>query len=133
MTRKKTKLSQYVGNKIREYRKKQKLTQKELGDKIGVKHNTISSYESGTVSPEQDSLFALSRALEVKVDDFFPARDDSLGNLDRAIELSNEDLNLDELGFLNDLLLQVNTLEGEERKRFWDNIKFAVEFYKSHK
>lgn len=47
-------IKKYTSAKIREYRKLNGLTQKELGDKIGVKHNTISGYENGTNEPEQD-------------------------------------------------------------------------------
>jgi repressor LexA len=63
----------YVGNKIREYRKLKKLTQKQLGERIGVKHNTISSYESGTNAPEQDMLFALAEQLDISINDLFPS------------------------------------------------------------
>lgn len=66
-------ISKYVGGRIREIRKKRNLTQKELGEKIGVKHNTISSYENGTNEPEHDILFKLANVLDVSIDDFFPA------------------------------------------------------------
>lgn len=62
----------YVANKIREYRKLRGLTQKELGDKIGVKHNTISGYEKGTNEPEQDLLFKIAYALNISINDLFP-------------------------------------------------------------
>lgn len=65
-------LSRYVGNKIREYRKRKRLTQKQLGERIGVKHNTISSYESGTNEPEQDMLFAIAEHLGISINDLFP-------------------------------------------------------------
>ncbi len=62
----------YVSNKIREYRKLRGLTQKELGDKIGVKHNTVSGYESATSEAEQDILFKIANALEISINDLFP-------------------------------------------------------------
>lgn len=65
-------ISKYVGNMIKELRKRRGLTQKQLGEKIGVKHNTISSYESGTNEPEQNILFELARVLDCSIDDFFP-------------------------------------------------------------
>ncbi|MEV2286401.1 XRE family transcriptional regulator [Paenibacillus larvae] len=71
-------ISRYVGNKIREYRLNKKLTQKELGILVGVKHNTISSYEKATNEPEQDMLFSLAKALDVSINDFFPPINDSL-------------------------------------------------------
>lgn len=48
------------------------LTQKELGEKIGVKHNTISSYESGKNEPEQDMLFKIAAALDISINELFP-------------------------------------------------------------
>ncbi|MFC2368192.1 MAG: helix-turn-helix domain-containing protein [Selenomonas noxia] len=62
----------YTASRIREYRKLRGLTQKELGEKIGVKHNTISGYESGTNEPEQDLLFKIASALEISINDLFP-------------------------------------------------------------
>lgn len=62
----------YIAAKIKEYRKLRGLTQKELGEKIGVKHNTISSYENGTNEPEQDLLFKIANALNISINDLFP-------------------------------------------------------------
>lgn len=62
----------FVAAKIKEYRKLRNLTQKELGEKIGVKHNTISSYENGANEPEQNLLFKIANALDVSINDLFP-------------------------------------------------------------
>src|SRR5699024_3277173 len=66
------KINEFVGSRIKEIRKKKKLTQKELGEKLGVKHNTISSYEKGINEPEQDILFRMADVLDVSINDFFP-------------------------------------------------------------
>jgi len=66
-------ISTFVGARIREYRKRSRLTQKELGEKVGVKHNTISSYENGTNEAEQEILFSIAEVLNVSVNDFFPS------------------------------------------------------------
>ena len=65
-------ISVFVGSRIRDIRKKNKFTQKELGKKLGVKHNTISSYENGTNEPDQDVLFRLAHIFNVSINDFFP-------------------------------------------------------------
>jgi len=65
-------LARYIGRQIRRYRDLKRMTQKELGDKIGVKHNTVSSYESGTNLPEGNTLFAIANVLEISVDALFP-------------------------------------------------------------
>lgn len=66
-------VTKYVGAQIRKYRKKAGLTQKELGFRIGVKHNTISGYENGTNEPEQNILFAIADVLGVSINDLFPS------------------------------------------------------------
>lgn len=68
----KKEISKIVGSRIRLYRKKRGLTQKDLGEKLGVKHNTISSYENGTNEPEHNTLFEIASVLEVSINDFFP-------------------------------------------------------------
>ncbi len=66
-------ITKYVGKQIRKYREIKGLTQKELGKRVGVQHNTISSYESGTNEPEHEVLFALAETLGVTIDDLFPS------------------------------------------------------------
>lgn len=66
-------VSKYVGERIKHYRKLNKMTQKELGMRIGVKHNTISGYESGTNEPEQNILFAIADVFGISINDLFPS------------------------------------------------------------
>lgn len=65
-------VSSHVASKIKYFRQLNKMTQKELGEKVGVAHNTISSYESGTNEPEQDMLFKLAQAFNISINDLFP-------------------------------------------------------------
>ena len=73
----------YTANKIKEYRKLKRMTQKELGEKIGVKHNTVSGYENGTNEPEQDILFKIAAALDVSINDLFPETRSDATNIRR--------------------------------------------------
>lgn len=66
-------VGKYVGAQIRKYRKARGMTQKELGFRIGVKHNTISAYESGTNEPDQNILFAIADVLGISINDLFPS------------------------------------------------------------
>lgn len=66
-------VSKYVGAQIRKYRKAKGMTQKELGFRLGVAHNTISGYESGANEPDQNILFAIADILGVSVNDLFPS------------------------------------------------------------
>ena len=74
-------VTKYVGMQIRKYRKMRKMTQKELGAKIGVKHNTISSYEAGINEPEQNTLFAIADVLGININDLFPKANEEISNL----------------------------------------------------
>jgi repressor LexA len=74
-------VTKYIGAQIKKYRKMRNMTQKELGMKIGVKHNTISSYESGINEPEQNTLFAIADALGISINDLFPKTNEEIGNL----------------------------------------------------
>lgn len=119
----------FIGNKIREFRKKAKMTQKELGEKAGVKHNTISTYEKGASSPDQNIIFRIAQALDRSVDDFFPnEREESY--LHKIKDLTNTNLDLKEMQFLNELIEKTLSLKGEERAKFLESIKFTVEYYK---
>lgn len=123
-------LKKYVGNRIREERRKRRISQKELGERIGVKHNTISQYENATNAPEQDSLFRISRALDIKVDDLFPPLniDDTNLNFERALGMS-KDLDLTEISFLRQLIEKTLSKEGEDREKFLESLKFTVDYY----
>lgn len=127
-------LNEYVGNRIREERKKKRLTQGELGELIGVKHNTISAYEKGRNAPEQNAIFKIALALDVKVDDLFPAKDHTRKLHNSLEDLDNLNLDISDMAFLKQLINQAATLKGADREKFMDNMRLAVEFFnKSNK
>lgn len=68
----KEELGKYVGNKIKNFRKLNKLTQDELAEKLGTTKATISNWETGYRNPQQDSLFALSDVFNISINDLFP-------------------------------------------------------------
>lgn len=53
---------------IRELRKKQNLSMKELGALIGVSESTISLYENGKRQPDYDTLIKISNYFNVSLD-----------------------------------------------------------------
>lgn len=65
-------LAIYSGAKIKTLRKNKKMTQQELGDKVGVSNSAIANYEKGFRAPLQDTLFKLAEEFEVSINDFFP-------------------------------------------------------------
>ena len=59
-----------IGEKIKEFRIKNNLTQTELGDKLFVSDKTISSYESGRTLPDINTLIEISNVLNVSLVNF---------------------------------------------------------------
>ena len=122
-------LLMYIGDKIKSYRKKKGLTQKELGKKIGVGHTTVSAYEKGTISLNMNMLFSISAALDIRVDDLFPERMSEEAYLEKTKGMYTKDLDSQELLFLQSLIEKASGLSGEERNKFLESIRFTVDFY----
>lgn len=61
-----------VGAKIKEIRKKSKLTQRDIYVRVGIPQNTISNYEHGDRNPTLLQLLRLSEALGCEVWELLP-------------------------------------------------------------
>lgn len=57
------------GNYITELRKKKKLSQTELGEKLGVSNKAVSKWENGASYPSTDLILPLANALGVSVEE----------------------------------------------------------------
>lgn len=57
-----------LGKNIFELRKKQRLSQEQLGEKVGVTRQTISNWELEQTTLDTNQLIALSKALNVSID-----------------------------------------------------------------
>ncbi len=53
------------GNNIKEARKKKGLTQRQLADMIGAKHNSVSDWENNKNKPDPDTINLLLGVLEI--------------------------------------------------------------------
>jgi HTH-type transcriptional regulator/antitoxin HipB len=58
--------SKQIGNIIRRARKQQALSQKELGDRTGLRQETISLIENGNPAAKIETLLALLAALDLE-------------------------------------------------------------------
>jgi len=58
--------SKQIGNLIRRARKKRALSQKALGDKTGLRQETISLIENGNPSAKIETLLAVLAALDLE-------------------------------------------------------------------
>ena len=58
-----------IGQRIRELRKKNDLTQEKLADLLGVTYQSVSRWEKGTTYPDLELLPAISEILGISVDE----------------------------------------------------------------
>lgn len=61
-------ITQEVGKRLRNYRKMRHLTQEELAGQINRSKATLSKYESGEISIDIDTLYALAYVLQIRVE-----------------------------------------------------------------
>ena len=60
-----------VSGRIREARKDKGLTQKEVGERMGVSESTVNQYESGKQNLTIETLQKLADAVGVNIKEFF--------------------------------------------------------------
>ena len=58
-----------LGEKIIELRKKEKLTQEKLSDKLGISRQTLSNWESGNTCPDIEQAKAIAKLFKISLDD----------------------------------------------------------------
>ncbi len=58
-------------NKVREFRKKQKLTQDELAELIGISRQAINAIEKGKFDPSLPTAFKLSELFKTSIEELF--------------------------------------------------------------
>ncbi len=63
------KLKDNIQKNLSFYRKKSKLTQKEIADKLGVGSTTVSGWERGAYTPDIDTLLLICNILNVSFPD----------------------------------------------------------------
>lgn len=88
-----------TGEKIKEARKKAGLSQKELGDKLGVSQAMIGQYETGKRKPKLETLDKIAEALSVDVWDFYAEYELEENPLNKSKQLSSLFKYLDTLGY----------------------------------
>jgi len=59
--------TQELAEYIRDRRKRQKLSQAEVGDRVGVKQGTISAFENNPEGTKLETLFKLMSALDLEL------------------------------------------------------------------
>lgn len=96
-----------LGDNIKLARKSKGLTQKQLADLIGAKHNSISNWENNQNFPDPDTIELICGALDVSPSDLLSCK-----NAVRRVDSVSKYKTL--LAYLN-LLSDVGILEAEKR------------------
>ena len=118
-----------LGKKIRELRKEKDVSQTTLGKHLGVGKTTISNYETGYSTPDNEVLIKLAKYFNVSVDYLLGNSETKNPYKEEEHELSDDDiitLAAHSIGHLNDL-----SEEDKEKVRL--AIKIALMKDKSSK
>lgn len=73
---------QYIGNRIREEREKQKLTQEQLAERADIGRRTVQNIELGEKSPSIETLYKISVSLNVPIEMLFSPSVPSIGDIE---------------------------------------------------
>lgn len=118
-------IDEYIGNKIKYYREKKNISQKELGELLNTTSQTISRYESGKRGTNQDILFLLAEYFNININDFFPPvsnnNDDKLKQLETSTGVkisysSDKELTEEDYVAINQLVLNELKSQEEDKK-----------------
>ena len=85
-------LKQFIGERIRFYRKKGKLTQKQLASQISISYQQLQNYEYGEIAPSALTISEVAKILGVNTGCFFPSyvkTDEERQILENLIESKN--------------------------------------------
>jgi transcriptional regulator with XRE-family HTH domain len=106
------------GDRLRWCREKKGLTQKFVAEKIGVKNNTLSSYEAGKRQPDYETLKSIADLYEVTIDYLLTGNEHSKSPDEMWKELLDPKTEL----FFKDLL-DAPEEKIQELITFWEFIK----------
>mgnify|MGYP003322224552 CR=1 FL=1 len=71
-----------ISDKILEYRQKNKLTQKELGELLNVSDKVISRWERGVTLPDVEMLKNISDELDISISELYDSIENSKDKYD---------------------------------------------------
>lgn len=118
-------IDEYIGNKIKYYREKKNISQKELGELLNTTSQTISRYESGKRGTNQDILFTLAEYFNININDFFPPISNNNNDKIKEIETntgvkisysSDKELTQEDYFAISQLVLDEMKAQEEDKK-----------------
>lgn len=118
-------------NRIKQIRKGKNLTQVEFGERIGVKGNTVTNYETGLRNPTDAVILSICREFNVNEDwlrngtgKMYKERDGSFSELLVELEDSDDD-------FIKSLITVYMGLDEDSKSALRKIAKGMAEKYKS--
>ena len=118
-------------NRIKQIRKENNLTQVEFGERIGVKGNTVTNYETGLRNPTDAVILSICREFNVNENwlrngtgDMYKERDGSFTELLSELEESDDD-------FIKSLITVYMGLDEDSKSALRKIAKGMAEKYKS--
>lgn len=84
-------INTFIGCKIKNYRKMKKLTLQQLADTIHKSRATVSKYENGEITVDVETLYDISKALDVSLNqltDYHPHKEEE--KVDAVVEYGGE-------------------------------------------
>ncbi|OES45843.1 helix-turn-helix domain-containing protein [Domibacillus iocasae] len=115
-------MSEILGKNLKLLREKLGYAQKDIAAKIGVKPNTLSGYESGSRTPDPDTMVKLAEIYEVSLDYLLGRTDASKNEIDDKKEMM-EFFNNPRLNLFFKEMADSPEEQLEELQEFWEIIK----------
>ena len=109
-----------IGERIKRLRLAKKMTQSDLGKRLGVSTSTVGMYERGQRSPDNEMLIKFSKVFSVSIDSLLGVRELSNEATDIITEMKDRILNCD------DIMLNGVPMSMEDREKLLDAIEVAT-------
>ena len=101
-----------LGKKIMEMRKKAKLSQEKLAEKLNVTRQTISNWENGKFYPDIDALVKISKCFHISLDDLLSCDNKVLDYLKDSTDIVKSNKKLLYAILLNILIFMICIIVG---------------------
>lgn len=111
-----------IGLRIKYYRIKNNLTQKELADKCKLKHSTVSAYEHGKVTVGIYNLYLLAKIFDVEIYDLLPNG-----------KTSESKFNVETEQIINNLSHQLSELNHSSLQKIMEIIQLSLDLHNENK
>ena len=77
-------IKENIAKNLKRFREERKVKQVQLAEVLGVKHNTVSSWENGTNSIDISFVMQICGYLDISLDDFFGKKNKNIPTLEMS-------------------------------------------------